>query len=57
VLVRVSMVDSNWSEPEGKRMERPAEERGSEGGEVCSRARRLISLGRLDLLILVVVLW
>ena len=57
VLVAVSMVEGIWSGPEGKRIERLAEERGAESGEARTRVRRLVWLGRLDLLILVVVLW
>ena len=57
VLVGVSMVEGIWSGPEGKRIQRLAEVGGAESGEVRSRVRRLVWLGRLDLLILVVVLW
>lgn len=57
VLVGVSMVEGIWSGPEGKRIERLAEKLEAGSGEVRSRVRRLLWLGRLDLLILVAVLW
>jgi uncharacterized membrane protein len=58
VLVAVTMVQNAfYSVPEGKRIARLAEERGAEDHEVRRRLSRLLWLGRLDVLILVVVLW
>ncbi len=58
VLVAVTMVQNGiYSAPEGKRIARLAEERGPEDREVRRRLSRLLWLGRLDVLILVVVLW
>jgi uncharacterized membrane protein len=57
VLVGLSMVEGIWSGPEGKRIARLAEERGAEDRDVRSRLKRLLWGGRLDLMILVAVLW
>lgn len=58
VLVAVTMVQNGiYSVPEGKRIARLAEERGAEDPGVRHRLSRLLWLGRLDLLILVAVLW
>ncbi len=58
VLVGVTMVQNAiYSAPEGKRIARLAEQRGAEDPEVRRRLSRQLWLGRLDLLILVVVLW
>jgi uncharacterized membrane protein len=58
VLVAVSMIRNGvYAAPEGKRISRLAEERGAEDQEVQRRFNRLVWLGRLDLLILVAVLW
>ncbi len=58
VLLAVSMVQNGvYSAPEGKRIARLAEQRGAEDPEVRRRLSRQLWLGRLDLLILVVVLW
>jgi uncharacterized membrane protein len=57
ILVGVSMVQGISSGPEGKRILLMADERGPEDREVRRRLNRLLWLGRLDLLILVAVLW
>ena len=58
VLVGVSMVMGlGYFGPEGKRIGRIAAERGPEDAEYQRRMDRLLVLGRLDLLILAVVLW
>jgi uncharacterized membrane protein len=57
VLVAVSMVEGISSGPEGKRIVRMADERGGGDGEVRRRMGRLLWLARLDILILVVVVW
>ena len=58
VLVAVSMVQNGiYSAPEGKRISRLADERGAEDREVRHRLNRLLWLARLDILILVAVLW
>jgi uncharacterized membrane protein len=58
VLVRVSMAQNGiYSAPEGRRIERLADERGPEDQEVRHRLNRLLWLARLDILILVAVLW
>lgn len=46
-----------YSASEDKRIARLAEERGAEDPEVRRRLNRLLWLGRLDMLILVAVLW
>ncbi len=58
VLVAVTMAQNGvYSAPEGKRIARLAEERGAEDPEVRHRLNRLLWLARLDILILVAVLW
>jgi uncharacterized membrane protein len=57
VLVAVSTVQGIYSGPEGKRIYRLADERGAEDGEVRRRLSRLLWLARLDMLILVAVVW
>jgi len=56
-LVAVSSVQGIYSGPEGKRVLLMADERGPEDREVLRRLNRLLWLARLDVLILVVVLW
>jgi len=58
LLVAVTMLQNGiYSAPESKRIVRLAEERGAEDREVRRRLSRLLWLGRLDLLILVAVVW
>lgn len=57
VLVAVSTVQGIYSGPEGKRVQRLADERGPDDGQVRRRLIRLLWLERLDVLILVVVVW
>ena len=57
VLVAVSAVQGIYSGPEGKRVQRLADERGPDDGQVRRRLIRLLWLERLDVLILVVVVW
>jgi uncharacterized membrane protein len=58
VLVAISMIRNGvYAAPESKRISRLAEERGAEDHEVRGRFNRLVWFGRLDLLILVAVLW
>jgi hypothetical protein len=57
VLVAASTIVGIYSGSEGKRISRLADERGAEDGGVRDRLRRLLWLARLDMLILVVVLW
>lgn len=57
VLVAVSTVQGIYSGPAGRRIFRLADERGAEDREVRRRFSRLLWLARLDLLILVAVLW
>jgi uncharacterized membrane protein len=57
-LLAVSMGQNGiYSAPEGRRIARLAEERGAEDHEVGRRLSRLLWLGRLDILILMAVLW
>jgi hypothetical protein len=52
------MVQSGiYSAPEGKRIARLTDERGAEDHEVRRRLSRLLWLARLDVPILVAVLW
>ncbi len=58
VLVGVSMIlGFGYFGPEGKRIAKMVGERGPEDAEVRRRMSRLLSLARLDVLILLVVLW
>ena len=58
VLVGVSMVlGMAYFGPEGRRIGRIIGERGPEDAELRQRMDRLLLIGRLDLLILAVVLW
>lgn len=58
VLVGVSMVlGMAYFGPEGRRIGRIADERGHEDAEFRQRMDRLLLIGRLDMLILAVVLW
>lgn len=58
VLVGVSMIlGMTYFGPEGRRIGRIIGERGSEDAELRRRLDRLLLIGRLDLLILAVVLW
>jgi uncharacterized membrane protein len=57
VLVVASALPGIYSGPEGKRVASLAEERGADDGEVRRRANRLLWLARVDILILVAVLW
>jgi uncharacterized membrane protein len=57
VLVAVSSVQNIYSGPEGRRVRRLADEHGAEDGEVRRRLGRLLWLPRLDVLILVVIVW
>jgi uncharacterized membrane protein len=57
VLVAVSTAQGIYSGSESKRISRLADERGAEDGEVRDRLSRLLWLARLDMLILVAVLW
>lgn len=57
VLVAVTAVLSMYSGPEGERISRLADERGAEDGEVRRRFSRVLWLTRLNILILVAVLW
>jgi uncharacterized membrane protein len=58
VLVAISMVlGMAYFGPEGKRIERIAKDRGPEDAEIRQRMDRLLLIGRLDLLLLAVVLW
>ncbi len=57
VLVAVSSIQGIYSGPEGKRILLLADERGAEDREVRRRLGRLLWLARLDVLILVAVLW
>jgi len=56
VLLAVSMGQNGiYSAPEGRRVADLADQRGAEDGEVRRRLGRLLWLGRLDVLILVIV--
>jgi uncharacterized membrane protein len=57
VLVAVTAVLSMYSGPEGERIARLADERGAEDDEVRRRFSRVLWLTRLNILILVAVLW
>jgi hypothetical protein len=58
VLVGVSMVlGMAYFGPEGRRIGRIADERGAEDAEFRQRMDRLLLIGRVDLVILAVVLW
>jgi uncharacterized membrane protein len=58
VLVGVSMVlGMGYFGPEGRRIGRLVQERSSEDAEVSHRLGRLLLVGRLDLLLLAVVVW
>jgi uncharacterized membrane protein len=57
VLVALSSAQGIYSGPEGKRVLRLADERGTEDHDVRRRLTRLLWLARLDILILVAVLW
>jgi uncharacterized membrane protein len=58
VLVGVTMVQNGvYTVPEGRRIAHLADERGAEDHQVQRRLSRLLWLGRLDVLILVAVLW
>jgi len=57
VLVAVSSIQGIYSGPEGKRIFKLADERGAEDHEVRHRLSRALWMARLDMLILVAVLW
>lgn len=57
VLVGVSTIDGIYSGSEARRIAHRADERGPANREVRRRLSRLLWLGRLDLLILLAVLW
>ena len=58
VLVGISMVlGMGYFGPEGKRISRITEQRGPEDPEARGRMDRLVWLSRLDVLILLVVVW
>jgi uncharacterized membrane protein len=57
VLVAVSTVQGIYSGPEGKRIQRLADQRGTEDPEVGRRMSRMLWLARLDMAILLAVVW
>ncbi len=56
-LVALSSAHGIYSGPEGKHVLRLSEERGAEDRDVLRRLHRLLWLARLDIVILVAVLW
>ena len=58
VLVGVSMIlNIGYSGPQGRRIAQLADQRGAENPEVHRRMGRLLALSRIDMLILLTVLW
>lgn len=57
LALAVSMLLSIYSGSQGRRMSRVAAERGPEEGELLRGLRRNLWLSRLDMLVLVFVVW